>query len=358
MRWFFGKLFKWVVILLVLTIIGLAAPIVYVESACHARVTSAVPYTPLITDAKEQRREANTYLTYPEWHIVYAYDGLAEVLKTSDEYDFDYVSSIWSFWQSTCALTRVADDHGGADSNTRLMIYTIGASFTLEMTLKAAYEETIGHIFAALRGPVKSQQDVVAASMAADYAAFLRQTPWYKYDFQHWVDAVWAIPVVDPWRGWERRLALGGEWKAKIFYADMIAAGVAATGPASLSIRSVVTGLDATQLGAISDVKVISQSPEGIVIETPRYARFTEILSEIAHAGGAIREIAGNDDIMVTLTLPEGEDYLGPGEVIARLTREGFTTERVLIDTKVKDLARLLSARSIADPGVEHVFDY
>jgi hypothetical protein len=354
---FFAKLIKWIAILFLLTTVGLAAPIGYVEFACHAPVTNG-PYTPVITDPNEQRREANTYLTYPEWHIVYAYDGLAEVLKTSDEHDFGYAASVWRFWESTCALTRVADGHGGADGNTRLMIYTIGASFTLEMGLKAAYEETVGRVFAAIRGPTKTPQDATAAMMAADYAAFLRQTPWYRYDFQRLIDALWVDPVVDPWRGWERRLALGGEWKAKIFYADMIAAGVAATGEAKLTIRSVVTGLDAAQLGAISDVKVISETADGIVIETPRYARFTQILSEIARDGGSIREIAGNDDIMVTLTLPPGEDYVGPGEVIVRMPRDGFWSERVLIDTKVGDLARLLAARPPGDPGLEHVFDY
>lgn len=354
---FLGKIFKWVLILALLTIVGLATPIAYVEFSCHMPVTNA-SYRPLITDPGEHRREANTYLTYPEWHIVYAYDGLAEVLKTSDEYDFDYASSVWRFWQSTCALTRVADAHGGADGNTRLMIYTIGASFTLEMALKGVYEETVGRIFAAVRGPVKSPQDLAAAAMAADYAAFLRQTPWYKYDFQRMIDALWGIPIVDPWRGWERRLALGGEWKAKIFYADLIASGVAATGEAKLTIRSVVDGIDASRLGAIADVTIISETPDGIVIETPRYARFTEILAEIARAGGGIREIAGNDDIMVALTLPQGEDYVGPGEVIARLPREGFWSERVLVDTKVTDLARLIAARPPGDPGLEHVFDY
>ena len=354
---FIGKVIKWIVVLLLLTVVGLAAPIGYVEFACHAPVANA-PYTPVIADLNEQRREANTYLTYPEWHIVYAYDGLAEVLKTSDEYDFDYASSVWRFWESTCALTRVADSHGGADGNTRLMIYTIGASFTLEMALKGAYEETVGRIFAAVRGPVKSPQDAVAATMAADYAAFLRQTPWYRYDFQRMIDALWGVPIADTWRGWERRLALGGEWKAKIFYAEMIAAGVAATGEAKLTIRSVVTGLDAAQLGAIADVKVISETSDGVVIETPRYARFTQILSEIARAGGSIREIAGNDDVMVAVTLPPGEDYVGPGEVIVRMPRDGFWSERVLVDTKVGDLARLLAARPIADPGLEHVFDY
>lgn len=352
-----GKLLKWMVTVLILVIIGLAAPIGYVEFACRAPVTTS-PYAPVITGPAWQRREANTYLTYPEWHIVYAYDGLAEVLKTSDEYDFDYGASVWRFWKSTCALTRVADAHGGADGQTRTMIYTIGASFTFEMALKAAYEETVGRAFAAIRGPVKTPQDAAAATMAADYAAFLRQTPWYKYDFEKQVDTLWAAPVTDQWRGWERRLALGGEWKAKTFYAQAIAAGVAATESAKLTIRSVVTGIDAARLRDMGYVIVVSEATDGIVIETPRYARFTEILVAIVNAGGEIREIAGNDDIMLTLTLAPGQDYIGPGEVIARLPRDGFPSERVLVDTKVSDLARLIASQPPGDPGLEHVFDY
>ena len=52
--------------------------------ACRGDAESQA-YRPVIADASFQRREANTYLTYPEWHIVFAYDGLAEVLKAGDE---------------------------------------------------------------------------------------------------------------------------------------------------------------------------------------------------------------------------------------------------------------------------------
>lgn len=354
---FILKLFKWLAVLLVLLVIGLASPIVYVEMACHAPVANE-PYKPLIADAAFQRSEANTYLTYPEWHIVYAYDGLAEALKSGDEHAFDYIPSVWNFWKSTCALTSIADRHGGADSQTRTMIYTIGASFTLEMGLKAVYEETVGRIFATIRGPVKTPQDDVASGMATDYVAFLRQTPWYKYDFEKQVGLLWTAPMIDPARGWERRLALGGEWKAKTIYAGAIAAGVAETGVAKLAIRSVASGLSAEQLTQIPDVRVISEQAEGTVIETPRYDRFTKILVAIARAGGTIREIAGNDDIMISATLEPEKEYPGPGEVIARIGREGFATERVLVNMKVAELAGMLATQPLADPGLEHVFDY
>ncbi|MCR4266159.1 hypothetical protein [Nitratireductor sp. ZSWI3] len=345
--------------ILLLLVVLLLSPAAYVEAFCHGdRQLQA--YEPLITEPDRQRPEANTYLTYPEWHIVYAYDGLAETLKSGDEHRFDYWAAIRDFWVADCALTRIADAHGGADGATRMTIATIGVSFTLEMGLKAAYEETLGRLAALWRGTQKTPQDVVARDMAADYAAFLRQVPWYKYPFQRSVDALWAAPVEEPLRGWERRLALGAEWKAKTAYAGAIASAVTATGEAKLTIFTLVSGLPEERLAAIDDVTIADRMPGGVLIETPRYDRFTHILSDIARAGGTIEEIAGNDDIMLTMTAAPGDagESLPKGDLITRFRRAGFATERVLISVKVRDLADILRAMPIADPGIEHVFDY
>jgi hypothetical protein len=126
-----------------------------------------------------------------------------------------------------------------------------------------------------------------------------------------------------------------------------------------LTIRSVISGVPATALSAIPDVSVISENADGVLIETPRYDRFTHILAEIARAGGTIREIAGNDDIMVSLTVPSGTEQNNlPGEVISRLPRTGFDSDRLLLSVKMADLAPLLRDRQIADPGLEHIFDF
>lgn len=354
---FLLRLLKWILTLLILLVIGLGAPVAYVETACRGEVTPNA-YKPLITDPAFQRQEANTYLTYPEWHIVYAYDGLTETLKDGDEYQFDYVSSVLGFWKSTCALMQVADQHGGADRPTRVMIHTIGVSFTLEMGLKAAYEETVGRVFSWLRGPEKTPQDKAVLDVAADYSAFLRQTPWYRYDFDKANQALWAAQITEPYRGWERRLAIGAEWKAKSWYAGAIAVGVAATAPAKLEIRSVIAGLSAADLRTIENVKIIGESPEGVVIETPRYDIFTHILQQVSAKGGLIREIAGNEDIMMSITVPYGATYQGPGEMIARMRREGFESERLLVSLKMNEVAEAFRVMQIADPGIEHVFDY
>jgi hypothetical protein len=345
-------------IAIVIVLVLLLLPVGYVELACRGD-QAAQRYTPLIADAAFQRKEANTYLTYPEWHIVYAYDGLAEALKTGDEHAFDYMSSVAGFWRSTCALMRVADEHGGADGETRTMIHTIGVSFTAEMAAKAAYEETLGRVATWLRGANKTPQDKAVAAMAVDYAAFLRQTPWYQYDFKRESQKLWAAPV-DGWlRGWERRLAVGTEFTAKRAYASVIGGAVAATGVAQVVIRSVVSGIAPAALGRIDGVKIVRTGPKGVEIETPRYDLFTRILADIATRGGTIVEIAGNDDIMLTLTVPlNAASPVKQGTVILRMTREGFSSERLLVTLKVTDLAALLRAHPIGDPGLEHVFDY
>src|SRR5262245_21658012 len=112
---------KWPALLFGLFVLILLTPVGYVELACRG-TPAAESYQPVITDPRFQRREANSYLTYPEWHIVYAYDGMAEALKAGDEHAFDYAASVSRFWSSTCALMRVADAHGGADFDTRAMI--------------------------------------------------------------------------------------------------------------------------------------------------------------------------------------------------------------------------------------------
>jgi len=46
------------------------------------------------------------------------------------------------------------------------------------------------------------------------------------------------------------------------------------------------------------------------------------------------------------------------GTVTIRMKRDGFQSDRLLIDVKVSDLAALLKTYPLGDPGVEHVFDY
>ena len=170
----------------------LAAPILWVEVACTtAREPGTLTRAPLVEERGYARRESDSYLSYPEWHIVYAYEDLAGVLRRGDESDFAYGRQIAGFWTNLCGLTRVVTARGPVGTDTKVMLYTIGWSFTAELAIKGAYETTVGHAFERLRGHAKTAEDEFAARDMQAYAEFLRQTPWYEYPFGWRLLAFW-----------------------------------------------------------------------------------------------------------------------------------------------------------------------
>jgi hypothetical protein len=290
-------------------------------------------------------------LTYPEWHIVHAYADYAEVIRTGDPHEYGFLSAIGGFWSSTCALSTASGPHGGFPWETKQMVYTIGVSFTAELLAKAGYEETLGWLFSGLRGVERSPLDNLSARQAADYAVFLQQVPWYRWDFTRDAAELEAA-ATDALRDRERRFSLGLEYRAKAAYAKVIEAAVAAVGADQLRLRAVVTGLSDEALAALPEVQVIETLTTGTVIEAPRYRAFTRLADTIARAGGEFVEIAGNDDIMFTVISKE------PGRAgeIHSFQRQGNAGIRNLILIPVTELAGALRALPVG--ALEHVHDY
>jgi hypothetical protein len=339
------RLLKWAFFALLALVLVLAAPVLWVETMCRPEGEAAA--SAAILPPEHHRVEARTLMTWPEWQIVRAYEDYAEVIRQGDPQDYDFLAEIGNFWGSVCTLSRASGPLGGFPGDTKAMVYTIGVSFSLELGLKAAYEESLGRLAVWWRGPGHAVLDDVSAGMAADYGAFLSQTPWYRWDFS--ADALRLAQDSSPGlRNWERRLALGLEFRAKAAYAAMIGKAVAATGFDELTMRVVVAGLSPERLAAMGAV-MIGERPEGVEIETPRYAAFTDLAGRLAEAGGEFVEIAGNDDILYTALSAEPA---APGALMS-FARQGFGDFRHLYLIKVPDLAAALRAG-----GVEHVHDY
>ncbi len=343
-----------IVVLVILIAIGLAAPIGYVEFMCKGTPLTN-DYASILPEAN-RRPESRTYTTYPEWHIVHAYEDYASVIQTQDPHTYEFFPAIKGYWSSLCELKKTAEAHGGMDTSSKQTLYTIGASFTLEMALKAAYEETLGRIMTLVRGPTRAPLDDLSALQASAYADFLNQTPWYKWNFTSDANALWDANSGVP-RDWERAIALGIENRTKALYAGVIGKAVDnVTGPDELTLRSVVKDMAPEALQAIPGVTVVATLPQGIEIETPRYAAFTQILMRIAEAGGSMVEIAGNDDILVTvLTDSPATPGITP---LYSFQRQGTRDYRHLVEMKVWGLTNRLRELEAAGVTVEHVHDY
>lgn len=347
MRFLF-RLTRRIVLLLVALILGLLSPVAYIETMCRPEGES-IAHTPLV-GPDWQRPEGRTLLTYPEWHIVHAYADYAQVIGSADPHDYGFLAAISGFWSSTCALSQASGPHGGFPWETKQMVYTIGVSFTAELLAKAGYEETLGRLFALLRGDTRAPLDDLSARQAAEYAVFLQQVPWYQWNFTRDAEEL-DTAAANTLRDQERRLALGLEYRAKAAYARLIATAVAAVGADQLRLRAVVDGVPAAALAALPDVQVVETLPQGTVIEAPRYRAFTRLAETIVAAGGSFVEIAGNDDILFTMITDQPT-----AAAIHSFPRQGNPGFRHLVLIPVADLAETL--RALPQGALEHIHDY
>lgn len=355
---------KWLIAVLILLAVLIALPVLLIEVTCRGK---GAPAASAATSARiapaGQRPEVNSYLSYPEWYIVHAYEDFAGMLAAYDEYAFGYLASIGGFWSSFCSLNRLVSGRGATPLATKVMLYTIGVSFTAELAVKGLYETTIGHLTAAIRGDERTAEDRFALAVAEDYARFLRQTPWYAYPFGATLVRFWQetpLSGSNRLRKLERRLALSAEFAAKGLYAQLIGL-LAGLSPAELRLQSVVRGTDLARLTADPQITLISTiDDQHAVIETPRYRAFTEILMALSKRGGDVVEIAGNDDILVTVRAPLGHriTHQGVRELFAIPIQSRLGWRRVGLDVKVTELSPLIRALSGSPAEFEHVYDY
>lgn len=349
---------------LAILILGLGAPVAWTEATCRGTVVPQEEPQHLTT-AQDQRPEARTFLTYPEWHVVYAYEELGQVLAGGDPHDFGYWPAVTGFWSALCAVKEEADKLGNAGFDAKATIYTVGASFTLEMLAKAAYEETLGRL-ALLLSPATegakepSSQDEVETRMAQSYGSFLHQTPWYRFDFEAWTGKLWEVPVNAALRSWERRLAVGLEWRAKSAYAGLIESAAGAMGADETEMKIHVTGLTPDQISLLGEgvLQAEGDQDQGAILTVSRYRTFTRAAEAIAAAGGDFTEIAGNDDILVSLLAANDPELPEGARLLRRIDRQGSADSRLLVAVKVSGLADLIRSLPASGASLEHIYDY
>ena len=345
------------------------ASILWVETSCIARSFNPAPprLAGLENEASYRRAEGDSYLTFPEWNIVYAYADLAGVTRQRSESKFDYLQAITGFWSSLCTSTRVASGIGPVTWEQKATNYIIALSFSAEMAIKGVWERTIGAITVLLSGDHATAEDRYAQHLLEDYAAFLKQTPWYKYRFADEVVRFWlSTPFIEPGVGpggyirkVERRIALTLEWSVKSVYASAMAA-LAGLSPADLRIKSVVAGLTPADIAADPRIKKLREvAPGQTLIETPRYDAFTDIMRGLSKRGRAFLEIAGAHRILTTVIARDGAALDTKGRLLFSnpvQAQPGF--RRLGYDVDVRDLTAHIAEVERQGAVFEHAYDY
>lgn len=361
---FFRGLLKVVAAIVIFVAVAAVVAIVLLEWNCRPAGEVRAEMAPLVDDAGYKRTEANTYWTFPEWYIVYSFEDFGAFLDSQPESAFPYASQIAGFWQSACAANRVASGLPGDHYEVKQMIYVIGLSYTFELGILGAYENTIGRLTEWLRGPKPTAEDIYARQVTQEYGAFLHQVPWYEFPFMEKLDGLWKVAPQagdNPFRATERRLSLSAQYLAKAGYAKAIGALVGFTEPAPLEVMFVARGNVAGLLVAEPEVRQLRVLPDGgALLVAPRYRAFTDMLKRNTGTGVEVIEIAGNRHILMTAIVPEGGKPSSSGIdemfVVPVDARPGFV--RIGYDVDVPTLMATLAGFQAQGVEVEHLYDY
>jgi hypothetical protein len=311
------------------------------------------------------RPEAFTFLTLPEWFIVYSADEYGRFIQDRSPSDFPYLSSIgeyWGYYGTVCRVTREAYPF---ETGYHVMLGVIGASFTIENAVKSAYENTAGRLSAWLSGR-DTPEDRFAAETAAEYGTFMHTTPWYEFPFASRLGRLWTeVPATGPHvlRKWERRVALTAEYGTKALYGGVIALATrGAYAPEDLTVHATVEHAEARALLAVPRVEHVRDDGGGVhVIRLPRYEAFTAAALAVLGAGARFREVAGNDEILITAVGPSGlgERAFGAGTVLAvRPILTEPARARVVLRVPVAQLHRSVPELTGAGAAIERLYDY
>jgi len=336
------------------------APIAPLDPDVEKRIATAVQGV-----AGYKRDEVQTYLTLPEWLLVYYPGDYARFLKDRPASEFPYFGSIGQFWSCYRDTYRVTRGKYPVNWGYHVMVLVIGSSYTAENAIKGAYENTVGRLTEWLAGDAVTQEDVLAADVAQDYVDFIRVEPWYEFSFVRSLKQLWAeTDLFGPHllRKCERKLVLSAEYLVKAQYATLIKmASKAAYGDAETEILALAGNVTAGALEGEAKVKVLERFEEGpVLLSLPRYEEFRDTLQRLVGKGVHFREIAGNDEILLTSVVPATWGYdLDAGSVLfEKPVLTDPRHKRIAVGAPVRSLHRILIELADREFEVEHIYDY
>lgn len=240
---------------------------------------------------------------------------------------FPYLGSIaqyWGYYASACEATR--SEHP-FELGYHVMLGVIGISFTVENSLKALYEHTMGWLSERLSGR-DTAEDAFTAQTAVEYGTFMHTVPWYRFSFARKLTALdrrpagraASCPVARATAGADGRVpGQRGLWMGDRsgFGKRVRTRGLDDSGagrPRHLDGPS----RDAHRFGAVhgrrclrgQDSPIRSLYRSGAVAARPR---------------GRFLDIAGNDEILISVLAPTSLDADTPsvGQVVATSDPDG-----------------------------------
>jgi hypothetical protein len=320
---------------------------------------------------KNRRPVEDSYFSYPEWYIVWSYEERAQYLSKNLPSGFPYFTSIGQYWKSYCFICGLTQSRHQFNFGDHLSSFVLGGSFALEYSIRGAYEQTIGRFSEWTSSHELVEEDAYAARVAREYADFVYVRPFYEFHFAHALAQLWKETPLrgkHPVRKWERKFILSVDYGIEAVYAEaMQLASHLAYGAESDETYTWVENAPETLFRDFPRIKVAQEkakevSRQSYVVIIPRYQEFTDLAVKLAERDVHFVQIAGNDEIMVTVVVPSGWTYDVPAGDGTLLFTENVLTQpgakRIALECRVRALPTLVRHFTSAGIKIEHIYDY
>jgi hypothetical protein len=296
-----------------------------------------------LTPKNDCRPADQTFLTFPEWYLVFSPEEQANYFKEHTATTFPFMSHTAQIWESYKIVNNQIKDNFQTNTGYHFMILVIGSSASVEYSIKAWYETIIGRITDTYI--VKTEEDKFNAKFTQDYVNFIKDRPWYEFDFKSCLKYLWASTSFfgnNFLRKLERKYILTSELAVKYVYGKLIGLGTKTVYDEALPTTAVVLENDSLQ-------------------SLPRYDKFANAITALAKNGHSFKEIAGNNSAILLTVLVTNSDktnFENTQTVFTQPISSDPTTKRIALAVPITSLNKLLLQLSNNKIKIEHVFDF
>lgn len=311
------------------------------------------------------RPEDDTFLSYPEWYIVWSYQEKADFQQYHLPSRFPYFGAVRQYWSGYCCISRLISGKYAFNGGEQLMLVVIGSSFSAEYILKGAYENTVGRLSEWSSNHEPTEEDQFAYKVARQYADFVHIRPFYEFHFARQVKGLWnETPLfgAHPMRKWERKLFLTTDYTIEALYCWLIERMTHLTyGSEPSDTYAWIDHANQAILERTAGVTLMKQvTSNAFIVDIPRYQEFTTTAQILAEQGIQFVEIAGNSQILVSVLAPQSWRYDGPEaqQIFSSAVLTDSKMQRVVLRCDVPSLSSLLDALHSRGLTVEHIYDY
>jgi hypothetical protein len=336
------------------------------QGQIHSPVSQPREREAVTSDVKNYYRpEDDTFLSFPEWYIVWSYQEKADFAERHLPSEFPYYEAVRQYWSSYFCITRLIEGKYASNVGEQVMLVVIGASFSAEYILKGAYENTIGKLSEWSSGGAPAEEDKFAYRVARQYADSVHVRPFYEFRFAHLVKDLWHdTPLAGNHllRKWERKLFLTTDYTIEAFYCWVIEKLTHLSyGFEPAETFAWVGNAPPALLQQTQHLKIVKSVSTGtLIVDIPRYQEFTTIAQSLATHDVQFIEIAGNSQIALSVIAPSSWTYKDTKahQLFSLTILTNPNSRRIVLACGVSALTPVLRTIQGGVATLEHIYDY